>query len=209
MATQDLCTLSDVRSELKLTVADTTLDALITTQITNASDQIMREFEREFKTAAANPQTRRFSWVNGNLIDLAPHDLQAVTGAGVVLHPEQSSPVTLAALTDYQLTPIRAVDGVYTTLRLSGLLVILWSQTLIRFGYALIDVTGTWGFASVPNQVKQAAIETVCSWVRRDIGAYAGQDLSGVFTPQEFSSYSIPLTARLKLNPFRRTSGAV
>lgn len=208
MATQDLCVLADVRAELKLGGSDTSLDTLIAAHITNASDTIMREFEREFKTTLTSPpNTRRFRWLNGNLIDLAPYDLQTATT--VTLHPESSSPVVLTANTDYQFTPITTVDGVYTTARLSGLLVIMWSQTLIRFGYAILDIAGTWGFPAVPNQVKQAAIETVSSWVRRDIGAYAGQDLSGVFTPQEFSSYSIPLTARLKLNPFRRTSGAV
>ncbi len=212
MATQDLCTLADVRAELKLAAADTSLDVLIAAHITNSSDTIMREYEREFKAAVAQPVTRWFQWTSGLMIDLAPYDLAAATT--VQLHPEQASPVTLTAGTDYRLTPETGtsgagLDGVYTTLRLSGLLVISWSQTLIRFGYALVSVAGTWGFPAVPNQVKQAAIETVCSWVRRDIGAYAGQDISGGFVPNDFMSYSIPQTARLKLAPFRRTLGAV
>jgi hypothetical protein len=71
------------------------------------------------------------------------------------------------------LDPLNAATGgTYLNLRLSGALSI-YSTTFQNFGYALVDVTGDWGFASIPNDVKQACIEGVAIRLRRDVSAFS------------------------------------
>src|SRR5262245_42547997 len=156
MAAQDLCTLNDVRQSLELPASDTSRDALISTLITQASDMVMNEYDREFAPATASA-TRRFR-VDGFLLNLAPYDLRTVST--FTLNPE-ASPQTLVAGTDYELLPVGSPSGTFTSVRFSGLLTSLFaSQTVFSMGHALCDITGAWGFATVPEGVKRAAALT-------------------------------------------------
>jgi hypothetical protein len=197
VAAQDLCTLQDVRIADEAPTSDTSRDALIQSLITAASDAIMDEVDREF--APATTATRRIK-VGGYVVSLAPWDLRSVTT--LTLHPETSSPQTLVAGTDYELLPVGAPSGTYSSLRLSSY---LWlaGDTAYRMGHSLIDVNGAWGFATVPNVVNRACVLTVLSWIRRDISALG---LSNEFdaAAAQPTAFGIPYEARRLLTPFYR-----
>jgi hypothetical protein len=204
----NLCSLADVRQSMELPAAETTRDELILSLIPVASDMIKDHCEREFAPVSTATKRRFKIDPRSPLIDLSPYDLQTVTGAGVQLHPETTSPTTLAVDTDYVLSPVTSNEGVYTSLRLSGFLSIV-SLTLIRFNYALLDITGTWGFPSVPTKVAEACSDAVSAWCRRDISSLGlnlqdGSQLSPDFT----ASFDLPLSAIRKINPHRRNVGA-
>ena len=206
MATQDLCSLSDVRAFLELPTSDTSRDSLISNTITPISDAIMRFTQREFAPATTSAaRVFRFD-VGSLLVDLAPYDLRTVSS--VVLHAETSSPLTLTASSQYQLHPITARDAVYTSVRLASNIATMYQSDSGRFfGYAQMTITGAWGFASVPSDVKQAAIISVASAVRRDIHELdIGNSLSD---PRQLTadmpiSYALPGPALRLVGPYRR-----
>lgn len=205
----NLCSLADVRQSLEMPSNETTRDQLILSLIPVASKMIMAQLEREFAPVTVGA-TRRVKVdgrsIRAGVVDFAPYDLQSATL--VSLHPETSTPITLVAYTDYTLHPAQTDEGVYTSLRLSSFLNVV-SNTVVRFGYALIDITGTWGFPTVPTQVAEACSDAVSAWLRRDVSTLGltlrdGTDLSPDFT----ASFDLPISTIRKTNPFRRFSGA-
>ena len=203
MAAQDLCSLSDVRAALEIPVADTSRDSLISTLITAASDAIMEETEREFAPVTASA-TRRFRIENFSM-SLAPYDLRTVTT--FTLHPESSSPITLDT-TQYNLEPVTTKTGTYTSVQFSTYLASLPSSTTaFAFGYALCDITGAWGFSSVPTDVNRAAVITVAAWMRKDVSALIAAselDIGGGISPAFPSTMEIPNAAKRLLRPYYR-----
>lgn len=205
MAAQDLCSLSDVRAFLELPAADTGRDALITSTITPISDAIARYCEREFVATAS--AARIFTLpVGERILSLAPYEVRTVTT--MTLHPEETSPETLSANTDYQLLPMPTRFGTYYRVRFSADLTTLHdSDTAKYFGYSQVSITGAWGMASVPADVKQAAVIAVASAIRKDVPAL---DLGDVLAePRQLSpdrpvSYALPAATLRMLGPFRR-----
>lgn len=208
MAAVDLCSLSDVRQALEMPASDTTRDALIGTLITVYSQAIMNEVNREFAPVTGSigtPTTRRFRLELGSYrLDLDPYDLQTVSS--VVVAPEGSSPQTLTDVTEFQAQPVTKPDGTYTSIEFSHLLTsIFTSTTAVRFGYCLVDVSGVWGFPSIPVTVKDACILSVTSAMRRDIGAFGLAETDAIQLATERSmSYGLPPAARRMLNSYRR-----
>jgi BppU N-terminal domain len=200
LSPSDLCTLSDVRLELEVEADDTTRDNAFAQLITAASQQILTEYEREF-IAPANPQTRRFP-VGGYVVDLAPYDLRSATA--VTLHPESSAPKLLGA-TDYELEPFVTPWGVYNRVKLSSLIV-LYSDTSLKFGHCYLDIAGTWGFATVPLPVREACVETVKSWARADTPNLSVPEYQDGRTmiPAADPVRSIPSAARIRMFQFKR-----
>lgn len=206
-STADLCTVADVREMLVFRQEYTKMDDLIPTLITSASQAILRYSDREFAPATTSA-TRRFKVdaCIGAVLELGPYDLRSTTG--VSLNPEASSPVALTQTTDYMLEPIPTFTGTYKRLRLAPTAPVL-STVATKFGYALIDVTGAWGFATVPNDVKMACVRTVGAWMDRSIAGYGAQDIlqddPRVIYPGSIdSSYGIPAGALRLLAPYRR-----
>lgn len=210
MAANDLTTVQSVKDNIELPSNDQNLDQLIPELITEASSRIIEFCQREF--APVVTQTRRFR-VDGYRVDFAPWDLQSATA--VVLHPEAGSgAITLGDGTNgtnqqYMLKPINPARGVYQSMQFSGYLVIV-SQTLMAFNYALVDVTGTWGFPSVPDEVKRACNITVGSWLTKTSpgfsGAYGIPAMSATGGVTFRNDWDIPWAARKLLVPFRRSS---
>jgi hypothetical protein len=208
MAAVDLCTLSDVRQALEMPTSDTTRDALIGSLITIYSQAIMNEVNREFAPitgSVGTPTTRRFKLELGSFrLDLDPYDLQTVSS--VVVAPEGSSPQTLTDVTEFQAQPVTKADGTYTSIEFSHLLTsIFTSTTAVRFGYCLVDVSGVWGFPSIPAPVKDACILSVTSAMRRDISAFALGEVDALqIATERQASYGLPTAARRMLNSYRR-----
>lgn len=195
-----------MRAALEIPAADTSRDSLISTLITAASDAIMNDTEREFAPVTASA-TRRFR-IDSFSMSLAPYDLRSVSS--LILHPEAASPVTLNATTDYQLQPVTTATGTYTTVQFSHYLAALPSSTTaFGFGYALCDISGAWGFATVPTDVKRACVVTVASWMRKDVSALIAAselDIGGGIAPAFPSTMEIPNAAKRLLRPFYRLS---
>lgn len=167
MAAQDLCSLSDVRSFMQKPASDTAQDTLISSVITQASSAIIRHCERQFapsETAATH--TFEVDFNRDGFVDLAPYDLRTLTS--VQIDTDTTSPATLTSV-EYRLFPQPPADGVYTALRVIPTTRGGWS----RFRHVQLQVTGDWGFSSVPEDVKHAAIVTAVTWLRRDVAAFS------------------------------------
>lgn len=210
LASANLCSLADVREGLRVSTLERFDDDLALALIPEASKTIMDELQREFAPATATA-TRRFrvrpderTRFGSYLVDLSPYDLR--TASAVSLHPEETSPTTLTAGTDYVLGPEPADEGVYTALQLYGGLSL--SSTLRnRFGFAYLDITGAWGFAAPPANVKRAAKLCVLAWMDRAVAEYAFQGIDeprAVGAPPAQLSLALPLASRRLLNSYRR-----
>lgn len=187
----DLITLADVKTAIGIT--GTGRDDVISDAITAASDLIVREYEREFTATAS--ATREFAVV-GDWIDLTPYDLRTVTS--ITLDPDDIA--TVLAATDYQTHPFPQRDGVATAVEL------LTTSRPTVTGRLVASIEGAWGFASVPEPVKRACIETVRAITRADPGGWssmAGTDGRPI-EPEPQGTYAIPRSARRWLDPYRR-----
>jgi hypothetical protein len=207
---RDLCTVQNVKDAFEPTVAGTSRDARIQTLITSASLAIMKELERELTPHTADA-TRRFrvdvdDADGGTIVDLNPYDLRTVTS--VTLHPEATSPTPLSQYTGYTLEPVGAPQGSYLKLRLSTQLILV-SDFMVRFGYALIDVRGAWGLwdtAQVDPDVVDACVLTVRAWMRQNPAAYQmpGSEPAAPVQASVPQTFEIPGAAMKKLNKYRR-----
>lgn len=209
MAAGDLVTLAEVRTALELPASDTSRDALISSLITVYSKAVCDEVDREFAPVTGSvgtPATRRFRLSFGEYrMDLAPYDAQSISS--VVLHPEAESSITLAATRQWLAHPISKPDGVYTSIALSSLMTgVFTSQTAINFGFVLVDVSGVWGFPSVPAPVKQATIIAVTSAMRRDVTQFdLAIDEGSALRPDSVGTFGLPPASRRLLSPYRRS----
>lgn len=215
MAAEDLCTLADVRAALELDTDNTDRDTVIGAFITPASVKVMDEVDREIAPADPGPTTRRFRvntrrQVRGAvLVSLAsPVSTAALhcdlrTVSTMTIHPESSAPVVLAeGVGGYTLDMQRW--GVAPTLRLSRQIDFA-SDTLGDFGFCYLDIAGAWGFPSVPEIAKQAAIVTVMSWLSKPLtGMAEAPGDPGFVKPQVPPTYGLPPAAKALLAPLYR-----
>ena len=202
----DLTTVDAVKDTIQLPDGDSDLDVLIPEYISQASTVIMEYCEREFAPLVTNV-TRRFK-VDGYRVDFSPYDLNAQTVPTITLHPETVQPVILST-NQYMLKPINPQRGVYQSIQFSGYLVII-SQTLIMFNYALVDITGDWGFSTVPDAVQRATNITVASWLTRTApgasGPYGIPGMIGTGAQTYRNDWHIPWAAVKILGKYKRGS---
>ena len=149
--TNGYCTLADVKASLRIT--DTIDDALIENSINAASRMIDQYCNRYFYSGTAG-EVRYFKatdayncWID---------DCQTITD----VRTAQSNPITynqIWASTDYQTIPANTyANGGYQPI--TGLTAVYnyffptWQES------NLVQVTGTWGWPSVPEPVKFATI---------------------------------------------------
>lgn len=189
----DLTTLEAVRSFLQKGGSETAQDAEIQRQITAASRAIMLWAGREF-APAAGPLTRSFTYWGGPMLSLTPYDLRSATS--VVIDADGDNPTTLTAATDYVFQPLNGAGGAYDA--------IWFTSTRPRASVTprRVDVTGLWGFASVPSDVEHACIVTVAVWMRRDVSAFTATfvlDEARVERPE-----ALPSSVKGMLQPYRR-----
>lgn len=144
-------TLAEVKAALRIT--DTVDDTLLETAVESASRLVDGYCQRSFYSGGS--ATRYYATENNLLVDI--DDLQSLTTLQTSSTLNGTFDVTWSA-TDYQLEPLNGIaDG------LTG-----WPSTRIRaigvlgfpfwLGEAGVKVTGVWGWAAVPNAVKQATI---------------------------------------------------
>lgn len=199
MPAGDLCTVEDVRSFLQKQDADSEQDLILAALIGRASVAIMRYTEREFAPAGDPGVARKFElcdeWYD-TILSLAPYDLQTATA--VKLDTDLASAVTLTA-EEYRLMPRPARDGVYNRIRLRP----QTASSSTWFGdIREVEITGTWGFPAVPEDVRHAAVVTVADWFRRDVAAFSttfNLDTGALDVPQ-----AVPRSVLPVLDAYRR-----
>ncbi|MGH3429788.1 MAG: hypothetical protein ACRD3Q_12440 [Terriglobales bacterium] len=209
-AANALCTVTDVHVAMEIPQTDTTLDPIITEYINEASAAIIKATRREFAPVTTS-SARTFRVSNRGRIDFTAFGMDLQSATQVMLHPEEAMYVVGA--TDYELRPLNNPEGVYSSLTISPWIPLV-SLRQLKFGHAWCEITGTWGWPSVPEPVKRAAVVTVRTWLRRDAqkmaGSIGGQYYTGQeLTPDTYTTYALPAAARKLLLPYRRDFGAI
>jgi hypothetical protein len=200
-----LCTLAQVKA--RGGNATTQQDALISSLIPLALQRLNRATGHEFMPYTTEARTFETDerWVH-----LYGYDLRSATS--VVLNPEAvSESVTLVAGTDYALDidPLTDAAGVLRLAR--G--VSLGSTYASNFGKVKLTITGAWGCwnsaTDVPDDLNQAAIECILSWIDKPTAIVTGYDTyaPGNGLPPNPASWDIPRSAWLKLQPYNRNIG--
>ena len=73
-------------------------------------------------------------------------------------------------------------------------------------GYVLVGITGEWGFATVPAEIRDLAVEVVCSWLGRNIQAAVmgeGPYDGGALPPHPAAAYDLPAFAKRRLRRWK------
>ena len=156
--TNGYATLADVKAAFRIPVSDTVDDTLLELAIESASREIDGWTERVFYNVGT--ATRVYVPTDSFLVET--DDLQSVTTLKTSTTGD-SFDLTWSNSGDYQLEPLNGVSGglavPYTRIRAIGSnLFPLWSPRNVNAHEATVQVTGVFGFASVPTAVKQACI---------------------------------------------------
>jgi hypothetical protein len=196
MADTDLITLAEAREFLQKQSAQTAVDDVLEALITRASRLIQRHIELE--VAPANTGSKTFDWDGGIRLSVNPYVLRSVLA--VTLDPNETTSTALTS-GDWRLMPNPARDGVYHTLH--------FDYTAIPSGtgyfpYRQVSITGTWGFESVPDELKQATCVTVVDWYRGRVAGFSAgfQDAGEQAAPR--GPEALPLAAYRILESWRR-----
>jgi len=147
--TNGYAALADVKAALRIT--DSMDDALLETAIESASRLIDGFTARSFSNAGT--AVRNFAATDA--INLIIDD--AITVTKVESTDEIGDTYTEWDPNDYQLEPVNSrADGLYSPY--TGIRAVNTYTWPVVDYQALVRITGTWGWASVPTAVKQACI---------------------------------------------------
>lgn len=196
MAGVDLCDLADVRGHSQYQASATEHDEVIgSLLIPSVSRAIAREVKRELSDAGAATRTITFDPRDGKKLGVSPWDLRTVTA--VVLDQGRPGEQTLTAA-QYRLSFHDRDNGVWRGVELdqaypvSGL-----------FSERSVTITGTWGFAEVPDDVREACVLAVIMHLRRDVQAFGGSLQPNSFGDGVNDAVAFSPGVRGLLEPFR------
>jgi len=185
---------------------DSSQDDNIRFLINAFSDLAMRYSEREFRTTVTNPATRTFGvspfkvyGADAGYVDFGKFDAQTVTG--VVLNSQAPGSTTTLDTTMYQPVPVEKWDGVYTGLNITGYVISSASLPGITI---TADVTGNWGWATVPDIVVRDCVETVKTWLRMGYQVRSGQSIPGALAAEtQLFPADLPNSVKTHLDGFK------
>lgn len=153
---QGLCELSDVLAYARGYHPDDQTDALLMREILAKSRAIQRETGREFKAISPAVGTRRFDLAAWNCRSRVVRigDLATTSGLVVkVIETDQATEVETVASTDYVVLPrVRQAWEPITGLLFPSNSPAAASLSVGR----VVEVAGTWGFPSVPDDLREA-----------------------------------------------------
>lgn len=154
--TNGYCTLADIKAALRIT--DSVDDALLELSVEAASRQIGGATDRIFYNAGS--ATRVFLPTDPYTCEI--DDLASLTTLKTSSAADGNFDVTWSN-TDYELHPLNGkVGGAYspfTDIKAIGdYLFPVWTVASSNSNEATVQVTGTWGWTSVPVAIKQATI---------------------------------------------------
>jgi hypothetical protein len=148
-------TLNDVKTALRIPLADTVDDLMLTSAINAASRQIDGECDRVFYSES---DVREY--VPESSILVFTDDITAITK----LETSSGDGFTVEIpATDFQLEPLNNRSGGQPVpanrIRATGAFLFpVFSQRSVNLDEATVRVTGTFGFTPVPDAIKQAAL---------------------------------------------------
>lgn len=209
---RDLCTVDDVKALMQKTGPNAgNQDTLIQSLITRTSVKIMRDYGREFVPGGPNSEpssaaTRTFEYQWGDeypgeaFVDLRPYDLAVSQPTPLVVVADTDQPVGYTLSTqEWRLWPQPPSQGVFMAIKVLPLNV---KVGIVGWHKRQIQVTGNWGFPSIPFEVQQACVETVIHWLMAYPAARAaGQQDAAIAAP---APRSYPMTAIDLLQSFKR-----
>jgi hypothetical protein len=149
--TNGYCTLNDLKASLRIPVSDTIDDDLLELAIESASRDIDQASERFFYSSA---ETRIF--MPQDSLNTVIDDLSAVSTIKTSSAANGTFDITWTS-SDYQLMPLNGI---------AGGMVLPYDRIYAVGDYwfpqagqeATVEVTGTFGFTSVPTAIKQATV---------------------------------------------------
>jgi len=164
--------LGETKDWLAKVQVNTQDDAKIVGAINGCSEEFMRVSGREFKPDTAGSVQRSFDLYGATTVPI--DDLQTVSSASTsatITSFETGAVTRTLASTDYDALPRnRAPWQPITSLRFrSGV------RSALSAGYVL-NITGYWGFPSIPENVKEAVKDAVAFNLDRDVEHFR-QDL--------------------------------
>lgn len=153
--TQGYCTLADIKASLRIPTSDTVDDALLELAVETASRQIDDHCERVFYSIADTSRT--FAPLDSYNCEI--DDLVTLTSLKTSSVANGTFDTTWTS-TDYQLEPLNGIAGGIsspkTFIRAVGSY--LFTQGYQNQKEATVEITGTFGWASVPTAIKYATI---------------------------------------------------
>lgn len=176
---QALVDLPTTKDWLRVQNIDTATDLQIVRAINDMSQRFHEEADREFMVYGTNPAVRLFD-VDEQAIyfrQLNVGDLTSFTAVRIL--DELGNLVQTVTLSDVISIPrVRKPWMPIRALRFTQNVVRLWAG----FYPLVVEVTGTWGFPSIPGSVRQAVLDAVVSTLDRDVENYKEDLAAGTFT---------------------------
>lgn len=167
-----LVALGETKDWLAERQIDTSDDLKIVQGINAASERVMQVAGREFKPNTAGSSQRTFPLYGSCKVDVG--DLVTISSASTtatITSFETGATERTLASTDYDGLPYnRKPWQPVTTLRFRSAI-----RPALRSGN-LLNITGYWGFPSVPEDIKHATMDAVAYWLDRDVEHFR-QDL--------------------------------
>ena len=189
-----LCSLDDVKL-VRQDVTGGARDALIEALIARASAAIERAAERQFTIDAGVAADRFFPMVRNAERSVRIDDLSATPTEVEVINAAGTSVHTATVASDVVTGPRnrRAWEPI-TSLRLRS--------AVPMSDYYELRVRGIWGWPAVPDDVREACIETVVDWMKNHQGLTAQSP--DQFEPGGLAQRAMPLKALDIVRRYRR-----
>lgn len=193
-------TLQQVKAAMSLGISDNVDDNAIEAALAAAEQMIDGYCGRSFAAAGTATSTRVYA--------AAVHDLVFIDDASSITLVEtdpnaDGTWATTWASTDWQVEPLNARVGgqsfPYSSIRAVGS---YWFPVSRR---ACVRVTGTWGWAEVPDVVEQATIQTTIRlWKRLDtpLGFGGGPDTGLLYVSRQIDGDVAQLLAPYRLGTY-------
>lgn len=194
---RSLCTLAEVRAYIGKPVEDRRQDPVLLDLIGAASRAIEQYARRQF-TLDTSSSARIFIASEAAREDhYRIDDLSAAPTAFAVLDADGDSVGTLDVATELEYLPLRRrsdepIEGFRLRPRAS----------LALAGSYRLSITGTWGWPSIPEQIRLAAVQQVREWWRSDMvvgtNTFSDQPQTAPATPR-----SLSVGTKRLVDPFR------
>lgn len=200
----DLVTLADLKTALGITDADS--DTRLQQAIENASAAIRSYVDRPFETPVTASSTRSYAYDGSGVLEI--DDAQTVTAVvqdGITLTADEYSAEPFLAPITWLFLPPYSRPG-SPEMGFTRNLDRLWWKTYEA--PQIVQVTGTWGWPTIPKDVEQAAIYTAAAFAetpRPFISERLGE-VSRTYTPAGLRD-AIPSRAKELLEPYFRGRG--
>jgi len=192
--TNGYATLAELKARMGVPVSDTADDAIMEAVIEAASRMIDKFCNRVFYSTAG--QVRYFTPATEVLT--FTDDLQSVTAVATDRNLDRTWSNVIPAA-DFELGPLNnlSLGFPYTEIRMKPL-----AGESFDLGMEMVKVTGTWGFASVPDAVNEACLITAARYFKRKdapFGVAGGGEVG-----QSVALRAVDPDASVLLAPFRK-----